>query len=65
MFCLFQSSDGVQHVWHEPGQDHNSEFKVLTVKHGGGSVVIWRCIGAEGVSEMKATGVFPDACDDI
>ena len=26
-------SDGVQHVWREPGQDYHSECIVLMVKH--------------------------------
>ena len=38
-------SDGVQHVWCEPSQNCHSEWIVLTVKHGGGSV-IWGCMSA-------------------
>ena len=39
----FFGSDGVQHVWHEPGKDYYSEHIVLKVKHGGGSEMIWGC----------------------
>ena len=46
------SSDGVQHVWREPGQDYHSEYIVPAVKHGGGSVMIWGWMSAKGVGEF-------------
>ena len=53
-FCAEElvSSDGVQHVWHEPGHDYHSECLVLTVKHRGGSVMIWGCMNAKGVGKI-------------
>ena len=56
------SSDGVQHVWREPGQDYHSECIVLTVKHGGGSVMIWGCMSAKGVGEMTFIDGTMNAC---
>lgn len=41
-------SDGVQHVWCGPGQNYHSDCIVWTVRHVGGSMLIWSCISAEG-----------------
>ena len=55
-------SHGVQHVWREPGQDYHSECIVQTVRHGGGSVVIWGCMSAKGVGEMTFIDGTMNAC---
>lgn len=34
-------SDGVQHVWRRPGEEYHDKCVVPTVKHGGGSVMVW------------------------
>ena len=39
-FNLF-SSDGIRYVRRPPGQRNNPKYQVPTVKHGGGSVMIW------------------------
>ena len=39
-FNLF-SSDGVQYVRRPVGQRYDSRYQVPTVKHGGGSVMVW------------------------
>lgn len=45
-------SDGVQHVWREVGEDYHQDCVVPTVKHGGGSVLVWGCMSSSGVGEM-------------
>ena len=55
-------SDGVQQVWCEPGQDYHSECLFLTVKPGGGSVMIWVCRSAKGVGEMTFRDGAMNAC---
>lgn len=46
-------SDGRQIVWREP----NTEFKFKnlkpTVKHGGGSVLLWGCMAASGTGNLE------------
>ena len=59
------SSDRVQHVWCEPGQDYHSECITPTVKHGGGSVMIWGCMSAKGVGEMTFIDGTMNACGYI
>lgn len=49
------SSQGVLHVWHEPGQDYHCTCIVATDKHGGGS--------AKGVGEMIFTDNNMNAFD--
>ena len=41
-FNLFYS-DGKVSVWREPGTGLKSEHLNKTVKHGGGSVMVWGC----------------------
>ena len=51
-FNLF-GSDGVQHVWRRPGEEYQHNCVLPTVKHGGGSVMIWGCMSAAGTREMR------------
>ena len=44
-------SDGIQWVWRRPG-DENEKCMVPTVKHGGGSVLLWGCMSSAGVGEL-------------
>ncbi len=37
-------SDGVQHVWRGPGEEYQENCALPTVKHGGGSIMVWDCI---------------------
>ena len=39
-FNLF-SSDGIRYVRRPLGQRNNPKYQVPTVKHGGGSVMVW------------------------
>ncbi len=40
------SSDGVKHVWWQPGEEHKDKCAKSTVKHSGGSVMVWGCMSA-------------------
>ena len=46
-FNLFYS-DGRQNVWREPGTGLESRHLIKTVKHGGGSVMVWACFSYKG-----------------
>ena len=45
-------SDGVQHVWRRPGKEYQENCVLPTVKHGGGSIIIWGCMSAAGTGEL-------------
>ncbi len=37
-------SDGVKRVWQQPGEEYKDKCVLPTVKHGGGSVMVWGCM---------------------
>ncbi len=39
-------SDGVKCVWWQPGEEYKDKFVLPTVKHSGGSVMVWGCMSA-------------------
>ncbi|KAL1256371.1 hypothetical protein QQF64_011916, partial [Cirrhinus molitorella] len=39
-------SDGVKRVWRQPGEEYKNKCVLPTVKHGGGTVVVWGCMSA-------------------
>ncbi len=41
-------SDGVQHVWRHPGEEYQENCALPTVKHGGGSSMVWACMTTAG-----------------
>ena len=41
-------SDGVNRVWRQPGEEYKDKCVLPTVKHGGGSVMVWGCMSAAG-----------------
>ncbi len=41
-------SDGVKRVWWQPGEEYKDKCVLPTVKHGGGSVMVWGCMSAAG-----------------
>ncbi len=45
-------SDCVKRVWWQPGEEYKDKCVLPTVKHGGGSVMVWGC--------MRATGMYCD-----
>ncbi len=45
-------SDGVQHVWWCPGEEYQENCALPTVKHGGGSIMVWGCMSTAGTGEL-------------
>ncbi len=41
-------SNGVKRVWWQPGEEYKDKCVLPTVKHGGGSVMVWGCMSAAG-----------------
>ncbi len=46
-------SDGVKRVWRQPGEEYKDKCVVPTVKHDGGSVMVWGCMSAAGTGELQ------------
>lgn len=46
-------SDGHQKVWRRPKEALKNSNLRPTVKHGGGSVMVWGCFGAKGVGNLE------------
>ncbi len=46
-------SDGVKRVWRQPGEEYKGKCVLPTVKHGGGSVMVWGCMSAAGTGELQ------------
>ncbi len=46
-------SDGVQHVWRRPGEEDQENCALPTVKHGGGSIMVWGCMTTAGTGELR------------
>lgn len=45
-------SDGRQSVWREKGSGLKSQYLCPTIKHGGGSVMVWACFSYYGVGKL-------------
>ena len=45
--------DGFKHVWQRRGEEYKDKCVMPTVKHGGGNVMVWGCMSAAGVGELK------------
>ncbi|KAI5117840.1 hypothetical protein M0805_008112 [Coniferiporia weirii] len=50
-FQLFKS-DGHQYCYIKPGQALSARFTKKTVKHGGGSIMVWGCITGQGMGQL-------------
>ncbi|GFV45492.1 transposable element Tc1 transposase [Trichonephila clavipes] len=46
-FNIF-GSDGRRMVWRKPNTSRHPKHTIPTVKHGGGSVMVWGCMAASG-----------------
>ncbi len=40
-------------VWRQLGEEYNDKCVLPTVKHGGGSVMVWGCMSAAGTRELR------------
>ncbi len=45
-------TDGFKTVWRRKGEEYKEKCMVPTVKHGGGSVLMWGCMSAAGVGKL-------------
>lgn len=50
-FNIF-SSDGKVNIWRKPNTEMDVKNLRPTVKHGGGSVMVWGCMSAKGVGNL-------------
>ncbi len=46
-------SEGIKLVWWQPGEEYKDKCVLPTVKHGGGSVMVWGCMSAAGAGELQ------------
>ncbi len=46
-------SDGVKRVWRQQGEEYKDKCVLPTVKHGGGSVMVWGGMSAAGTGELQ------------
>lgn len=50
-FLLF-GSDGIKYVRRPDGQRFNPRYQLPTVKHGGGSLMVWGCFSRDGIGPL-------------
>ncbi len=46
-------SDGVKRVWRQPGEEYKDKCVLPTVKHGGGSVMVWGSMSVASTGELQ------------
>lgn len=54
-------SDGMERVWRKPNKELDVKNVKATVKHGGGSIMVWGCIAAAGVGNLVEIDTTMDA----
>ncbi|KAI7796077.1 hypothetical protein IRJ41_013509 [Triplophysa rosa] len=50
---ILKLNDGVKLVWRQQGGDYKDKCVLPTVKHVGGSVMVWGCMSAAGTGELQ------------
>ncbi len=40
-------------MWQQPGEEYKDKCVLPTVKHGGGSVMVWGCMGSADTGELQ------------
>ncbi len=40
-------------MWQLPGEEYKDKCVLLTVKYGGGSLMVWSCMSAAGTGELQ------------
>ncbi len=40
-------------MWRQPGEEYKDKCVLPTVKHGGGSVIVWGCMNAAATGELQ------------
>ena len=48
---LYQN-DGKRRIWRRKGTAHDPKHTTSSVKHGGGSVMAWACLAANGTGSL-------------
>ncbi len=56
-------SDGVKRVWRQPGKEYKDKCVLPTVKHGGGSVMVWGCMSTGELQFIEGTMNTNMYCD--
>ena len=41
-----------RYVWHKPNTAHQAKNTISTVKHGGGSIMLWECFSSAGTGAL-------------
>ena len=60
-FNLF-GSDGKEYCWRRPGEEFSARNLKPTVKHGGGSLMVWGCITSKGPGRLyRIPGIMDSA----
>ncbi len=52
----FFDSDCIQHVWwyySHSGEEYQENCALPTIKHGGGSIMVWGCMTTAGTGELR------------